>query len=115
MREEEKEEIVGILRADIARLEEQIPVLEAKTVPISPDCSLGRLTRLEAMGEKAVNERILEESRLRLLRLRNALKRVGREDFGHCIDCEEPIAIERLRVRPESLRCIDCAEESQKN
>ena len=115
MREEEKEEIAGILGEEIARLEEQIPALEAKTAPISPDCSLGRLTRLEAMGEKAVNERVLEESRLRLVRLRNALKRVEREDFGHCIDCEESIGIERMRIRPESLRCIDCAEEFQNN
>jgi len=39
----------------------------------------------------------------------NALRRADREDFGRCIECDEPIAMERLRLRPESLRCIECA------
>jgi len=64
MSEKEREELKRLIETEIARLEEQIPQLEAKTAPIAPDCSLGRLTRLEAMGEKAVNERVLEESRL---------------------------------------------------
>ena len=110
MRREEKEEIAGIVREEIARLEEQIPALEAKVSPIAPDCSLGRLTRMEAMGEKEVNERVLEQSRLRLTRLKNTLGRIDREGFGLCIECEEPIALERLRLRPESLRCMECEE-----
>lgn len=26
----------------------------------------------------------------------------------YCLDCGEPIPLERLIVRPESVRCIDC-------
>ena len=71
---------------------------------------LGRLTRLEAMGEKQVNEAVLRENELRMSRLLNALRRLDSETFGLCIECEEPIGFERLRIRPESIRCIECAE-----
>jgi len=29
--------------------------------------------------------------------------------FGICIECEEDIGIERIKIRPESVRCVDCA------
>jgi len=106
----QREELRKIIVDEIAGLETQIESLREKVRPIAPDCSLGRLTRLEAMGEKQVNETLLRQSELRLTRLRNALQRIDREEFGLCIECEEPIGFPRLKVRPESLRCIECAE-----
>ena len=58
---------------DIVATEAQIRTLEEKVKPIAPDCSLGRLTRLEAMGEQDVNNKILDESRVKLTRLKNAI------------------------------------------
>jgi len=29
--------------------------------------------------------------------------------FGICIKCEEPISLGRMRIRPESVRCVECA------
>lgn len=37
-----------------------------------------------------------------------ALRRIGDEDFGACIDCGRPIAYERLLAEPSAQRCIDC-------
>ena len=109
MTEEEKLEIKAIIEENIQALQEQIATLEEKVKPISPDCSLGRLTRLEAMGEQHVNNKILDESKLRLSRLTNALLRVEKPMFGICIECEEPIGMGRMRIRPESVRCVECA------
>lgn len=106
---EEKNEIRGIIETNIYTLKEQIATLEEKVKPIAPDCSLGRLTRLEAMGEQHVNNKILDESKLRLSRLTNALLRVEKPMFGICIECEEPISIGRMSIRPESVRCVECA------
>jgi DnaK suppressor protein len=111
MTPEEKKEIKEKIEADIATLSEQIKALEKKTKPIAPDCSLGRLTRLEAMGEQHVNNKILDESRLRLTRLQNALLRVDKPMFGICIECEEEIGVGRMSIRPESVRCVECANE----
>jgi DnaK suppressor protein len=109
MTQNEKDEIKAIIEKDIYTLKEQIASLEEKVKPIAPDCSLGRLTRLEAMGEQHVNNKILDESKLRLSRLTNALSRIDKPMFGICIECEEPIGMGRMRIRPESVRCVECA------
>jgi DnaK suppressor protein len=109
MTEKEKSQIKSKIETDLAVLKKQIETLEAKTKPISPDCSLGRLTRLEAMGEQHVNHKVLDESKLRLTRLQNALLRIDKPMFGICIECEEEIGIGRMMARPESVRCVACA------
>ena len=109
MTKEEKHELKEVIEMNIYTLKEQIATLEEKVKPIAPDCSLGRLTRLEAMGEQHVNNKIIDESKLRLARLTNALLRIDKPMFGMCIECEEPISIERMRIRPESVRCVECA------
>ena len=112
MTKQQRTQLKQQIEIDMYHLEEQIKALEQKTKPISPDCGLGRLTRLEAMGESHVNHKVLDESRLRLTRLRNALSRIDREIFGICIDCEEEISIGRMKIRPESVRCVACASNS---
>jgi len=107
--QKEKTQIKETIEKDIIDLKEQISILEEKVKPIAPDCGLGRLTRLEAMGEQHVNNKILDEARLRLTRLSNALQRIDKPMFGICIECEEDIGIGRMSVRPESVRCVECA------
>ena len=109
MTTKEKTEIANKIENDIVTLKKQILLLEEKVKPIAPDCGLGRLTRLEAMGEQDVNNKILDESRVRLTRLKNALQRIDKPMFGICIECEEDIGFGRMSVRPESVRCIECA------
>ena len=38
------------------------------------------------------------------------LMKIDEDDFGECHACGDDIAIGRLLVRPESLRCIECAD-----
>ena len=106
---QEKQIIKEKIQNDIVLLKEQIADLEEKVKPISPDCGLGRLTRLEAMGEQHVNNKVLDEGRLRLTRLGNALQRIDKPMFGICIECEENIGVGRMSIRPESVRCVKCA------
>ena len=106
---DEKAQIKQQIEQELSEIEAQIAQLEEKVKPIAPDCSLGRLTRMEAMSEQEVSQRILDETRLRQTRLRNALSRIDSEMFGICIECEEEIAFGRMKVRPESVRCVACA------
>ncbi len=112
MTQKEKDTIKEKILQEIASLEIQIGILKEKVKPIAPDCSLGRLTRLEAMGEQDVNNKILDESNVRLTRLKNALLRIEKPMFGICIECEEEIGMGRMSVRPESVRCVGCANTS---
>jgi len=109
MNKQEKQHIQDKIKKDITLLHKQIKNLEEKVKPISPDCGLGRLTRLEAMGEQSINNKILDESRIRLTRLKNALQRIDIPMFGICIACEESIGVGRMSIRPESVRCVRCA------
>ncbi len=109
MTQNEKNQIKEKIESDILLLQEQIKNLEEKVKPISPDCGLGRLTRLEAMGEQHVNNKVLDEARIRLTRLNNALQRIDKPMFGICIKCEDSIGVGRMSVRPESVRCVSCA------
>ncbi|MEA1953158.1 MAG: TraR/DksA C4-type zinc finger protein [Campylobacterota bacterium] len=109
MTKNEKKYITKKIEEDIVFLKNQIVTLEEKVKPIAPDCSLGRLTRLEAMGEQHVNHTVLDESRVKLTRLNNALLRIDKPMFGICIECEETIGMGRMSIRPESVRCVECA------
>ena len=40
--------------------------------------------------------------------IRSALRRLETGTYGNCIDCDEPIALERLRVHPAADRCTAC-------
>jgi len=109
MTQKEKDTLKIKIEEDILLTQEQINDLQEKVKPIAPDCSLGRLTRLEAMGEQDVNNKILDESRVKLTRLKNALLRIDKPMFGICIKCEEEIGFGRMSIRPESVRCVKCA------
>jgi len=109
MTTQEKQSIKEKIYTERSKLSQQITLLEAKTKPVAPDCSLGRLTREEEMNEQMMNKKILNEALLKQTRLKNAEQRVEHPMFGICIECEEPIGVGRMMVRPESVRCVECA------
>ncbi len=111
MTSQEKKALKAQIEIEIIELQKQILALQERAKPIEPDCSLGRLTRMEAMAEQEVIQRILDEAKLRLTRLKNALSRIEHPMFGICIECEEPIGSGRMQIRPESVRCVACANE----
>ena len=48
--------------------------------------------------------------RERLTEVEAAIRRVTAKDFGICEACNRPIAIRRLRARPWTRFCTDCAK-----
>lgn len=88
----------------------QLPYLdqEAKGDPYS--CSIGKVSWMDAQNDKGVNSRILEQSRQRIERLQNALRRIESGNYGMCVRCGEEIPRGRLEIVPEALICIPCSE-----
>ncbi len=109
MSPEDKERLHARIEEELEETRSRIAQLEEATKPISPDKGLGRLTRLEAMQDKSVNEAALERLRDDRTRLENALGSIGRADFGVCIACRQPIAFERMEAMPQSTLCVRCA------
>jgi DnaK suppressor protein len=107
---EERAEIKSIIIETIAAVKEEMALLAEKGKPIAPDCALGRLTRIEAMQEQELSMHRLHETGIRLNKLEYALRKIGTPEYGLCIECEEPIAVARLKLMPEATLCIRCAK-----
>lgn len=93
----------------LLKVKEEIKRLEEITKPISPDNAIGRLSRMEAIGEKSVNDAALRNAKMRVTKLNQALKRIADEEYGDCLECGEEISIKRLKTIPEATLCIKCA------
>jgi DnaK suppressor protein len=59
--------------------------------------------------ERAQLEALIGQARQQLIDLEDALSRVERGGYGVCEACGQPIAPERLEVRPSARTCISCA------
>ena len=71
---------------------------------------VGRLTRMDAVQHHAIAQVQMDRAAKQLILLQILFSKVDEETFGECHCCGEDIAIGRLLVRPESLRCIECAD-----
>jgi DnaK suppressor protein len=110
MTKEEKQELENHIRNKIDVLKKDIELYEELTKPISPDSSIGRLTRLDAMNSKSINEVALNKAKSSLLGLEKTLKMLDDPDFGLCRECEEPIPFRRIMIMPGTEFCVECAE-----
>jgi len=54
--------------------------------------------------DSAQEQRDIDE----LAQVELALKRLNAGTYGNCLDCNEPIPLERLRVQPAAQRCAVC-------
>lgn len=79
------------------------------TKPIAPENAIGRVSRMDAINNKSVNEAALRQAKNKLKGLKNALMDIDKESFGKCIRCGKPIPAGRLLLVPESRRCVHCS------
>ena len=94
----------------IDKITHEIDHLKELCAPISPDNAIGRLSRMEAINEKSVNEAALRKLEERHLQLKKALKRIEDDEYGVCINCDEEIPLKRIEVMPEATTCVQCLE-----
>jgi DnaK suppressor protein len=55
-----------------------------------------------------------DSKREEILKIDEALDRIRKGDFGFCTACGQPIAIERLEIRPHTRHCINCKKQLEK-
>lgn len=109
MRDEEKDAIRQQIQDSLEETREHIADLVELTRPIPPENSIGRLSRMEAINSKSVNEAALRQARNRLAKLEHALAKVDSEEFGICVRCKQEIGSARLLFIPETTTCVKCA------
>ena len=93
----------------IAQLETEIKEIKKLAAPIEPENAIGRISRMDAINNKTINDRLLRNAAEKQKKLKLALSRIGEPKFGFCALCEQVIQEARLTLMPESSLCISCA------
>ncbi|MEM9676774.1 MAG: TraR/DksA C4-type zinc finger protein [Pseudomonadota bacterium] len=104
---EEAHRRLAALRADL----EALSALSAEARdPVALDQqSVGRLSRMDAMQQQAMNQATDAKRKRDLVRIEAAERRLRDGEYGFCEDCGEPIPDGRLAIDPMAERCVACA------
>jgi len=109
MKQADKTTLKDKILSDINKLKANIVALKELTKPIAPENSIGRVSRMDAINNKSVNEAALRQAELKMNKLQLALKKLDTKNFGICSACKGSIPLPRLMYMPESSHCVACA------
>lgn len=104
-----KDEIKQKIIQEIEKIKIRITNLEELTKPIAPDCAIGRISRMDAINNKSINENALRKAQNKLKGMEIALINVAEADFGLCVKCKRHIPLRRILLMPHSRFCVHCA------
>lgn len=109
MKDKERKTLKELIGKEIKKLQAQIEELKELVKPIAPENAIGRISRMDAINNRSVNEASLRKAELRMNGLKTALERINDQDFGICARCGNEIPIGRLLIQPHSRACVSCA------
>lgn len=106
----DKKEIKKLIANELEKTLLRVQSLKELTKPIEPDCAIGRVSRMDAINNKAINEEALRQTEAKLSGLKIAIERVDDKDFGICSRCSQPIPLGRIMLVPHSRFCARCVD-----
>ena len=57
---------------------------------------------------------LARNARQTIIQIERALDRIEAGSYGLCINCGEPIAVERLEALPQAVDCLDCRRKAER-
>ena len=109
MTKEELQLIETNMKDEIDKTLQSISNYKELTKPIAPENAIGRISRMDAINNKTVNEEALRKAEQKLKNLKVALLNINDTDFGVCYKCKSNIPIGRILLIPQSRFCVNCA------
>ena len=108
----------GLIRARLLALQAELTGqreagMEAEKTVELDQTSVGRLSRMDALQGQAMSKESGRRRSLTLQKVAAALRRLDRGEYGDCLRCGEPIALQRLTFDPAATLCIECARKSE--
>ena len=105
---------VEVFRQQLLDLQKDLAILKTTAAAASgivelDQTSVGRLSRMDALQGQAMSKEQGRRRELELKKIGAALRRIEAGDYGYCLDCDKPIAIQRLTLDPAAILCISCA------
>ena len=95
---------------EIKTTQEKISAYSSLCKPISPENSIGRISRMDAINNKSVVEAALRVSIEKMKQLKEMQTKITLSDFGICKKCNQSIPFGRLMIQPHSKFCVICAQ-----
>ncbi len=93
-----------------AELVELSKLSEEARAPVELDQqAVGRLSRMDALQNQAMQQAAERARKLDLVRIEMAERRLSEGDYGYCEECGEEIPDGRLAIDPMAERCVNCA------
>lgn len=108
---QEKAKFKQIIDEEIQKLSLEITAIKEAVYPKKGEAPSDKVAHLNFKLDQSVNLQRLEAATKRLNQLKNAYHKIDSPDYGICQECEEPIALERLKLKPESIYCVKCMQE----
>ena len=105
----ELEEFERRVSTKLTTLDERIEEYRELTRPIPPENAIGRVSRMDAINNRSVNEAALRTAEKQKTELLRALDRLRDDKFGLCHACGKRIPIGRILLVPAATRCVKCA------
>ena len=105
----DKELIRNRIQEEISETETRVAKYRDLTKPIAPENAIGRVSRMDAINNKSVNEAALRKAEQKLSNLKVALTKIDDSDFGICVRCKNPIPLGRILLIPQTISCVNCA------
>lgn len=104
-----EQEIKTKITTKILEIEAELITLREHSAPEALDSAIGRISRMDFINNRSINEAQIKKNEAKLKGLNNWLGKLGTSDFGKCIRCGQEININRLLFMPDSNHCINCA------
>jgi DnaK suppressor protein len=104
-----KADIKKKIVSEISKTKKLIVEYKDMSKPLAPDCAIGRVSRMDAINNNSVTLSALRKAEEKLSALNRVLNQLNTSEFGICLKCKQPIPIERIIFRPQSLLCVNCA------
>lgn len=109
MTKQEKQDLKLAIENKKEELLKMISDLKEETKPLGLDSAIGRLSRMDYINNKSVNEASLRKAENDLKSIDRWLSIYESDKFGKCTFCGNEINPKRLIYMPSSTRCIHCA------
>ena len=109
MNKEDLNHVEEKIAEEISKTEASILHYKELTKPIAPENAIGRISRMDAINNKSVNEAALKQAEQKLKNLKIALSNINDTDFGLCFKCHNQIPIGRILLMPHTRYCVNCA------
>lgn len=102
-------ELEALMRQQLDELAQTEDAAREASRPVELDqCTVGRLSRMDAMQSQAMS---LETNRRRAMQVKRIQAALQKIEYGYCGDCGEAINPKRLAIDPATPFCIKCADD----